>query len=178
MLSQTRHSEHIKVIQCLLDGINPVTMEPIPKDHLINDPVVIRALHHVVTGYLQKSPSEAPEKPRKQRVIKPWTPEEHLQVINLHAEGNTIESIAQVVGRPKKAIANRIRRHEKFEAKPNLLNEAKVKRDNSSDALESHNRGPRNAPTEPEELTNRRDNSSDALESHNRGPRNARGGRA
>ena len=137
-----RHEEHTKVIQSLLDGIDPVTKEKIPMDHVVQDPVVVKALCYVMYAYLQKpqvAPSAAPtsvagndtKRVRKPKVHKPWTPEDRQKVTEMHAAGDTLESIAQALGRPKKVIVNQIRQQERFEAKPNLLAEVREKRDRS-----------------------------------------------
>jgi hypothetical protein len=107
MSNTTRAQE---VLQALVQGNDPDTDEPLPRDSVLNRTEVLRAL---LTGLSALQVLEVREQRRAllpDNVGKPWTQEEEQAVIAAFADKQPISEIAAHHGRTLRAIEARLER--------------------------------------------------------------------
>lgn len=92
-----------ELLSALADGVDPYTGEFFPRDHVCNQPEVIRALHTAVN--LLASP---PKKHAPRNAGKPWTEIEEEKLLDEFASGLTVSAIAKEHGRSRGAIETRL----------------------------------------------------------------------
>ena len=92
-----------ELLSVLADGIDPLTGEVLPREHLCNQPEIIRALHEV----LRVSPSTK-QKSQPRNAGKPWTEMEEDKLMDEFDAGVKLSEIAQEHGRTKGAIESRL----------------------------------------------------------------------
>lgn len=113
------------ILQALLDGTDPVTGEILPDAHVIQHPVVIRALHTAIMTLkgmdVPKEIGIEPDAPYRSvennpDVLKsgrlssqrPWTQEDIDQLTQLFADGWTIEDLAHHLQRRKRGVSRQL----------------------------------------------------------------------
>lgn len=96
----TRAKEILKI---LADGIDPLTGELLPPDHLCNQPEVIRAFHEILTAL----PS-AKSNPSLPNAGKPWSESETDKLVEEYDSGMSISAIAKEHGRSRGAIEGKL----------------------------------------------------------------------
>ena len=106
-----------EILQMLLNGIDPVTGEIFPDDHVCNEPNVIRAFHYAIaalgkeciqTQQNDKGKSDKAKNPLTENAGKPWTSEDDGNLIEMYEKGVSITKIAAHYKRTKGAIRSRL----------------------------------------------------------------------
>ena len=106
-----------EILQLLLNGIDPVTGEIFPDDHVCNKPDVIRAFHHAVAALGKeciqdqqndKEKSDKTRNPSTENAGKPWLPEDDAELLKLYKAGTSVTEIAKQYKRTKGAIRARL----------------------------------------------------------------------
>lgn len=88
-----------ELLTALADGIDPFTGEVFPRDHVCNQPEIIRALHCVLLALPGERKKDTPP-----NAGQPWSQEE---IASLHAEfqmGKPISEMAKLHGRSRGSI--------------------------------------------------------------------------
>ena len=123
------HHTAAEILRKLIDGINPVTGEVLPKDHLCNYPEVIRALHTAIVAMNETPPllpssfsseplpfpentppTDPPESDRLNRknglpnAGRPWTQADSDALIRLYRSGISMEQICKVLNRRERSV--------------------------------------------------------------------------
>lgn len=88
-----------ELLTLLADGIDPLTGEVLPMDHVCNQPDIIRALHCV----LQALPA-GPKKKRAANAGQPWSQEEAALLTKEYQGGKSILEMARAHGRSRGSI--------------------------------------------------------------------------
>lgn len=110
--TQMNNEDARKILSQLAEGVDPVTGEVFPTQHVCNEPVVIRALYKAINaleGSAYASPAKQQEERRERHSrtnrlnnSKPWTPEEDTYLRNAHRCGATYEQMsAQLLRSPR-----------------------------------------------------------------------------
>ena len=85
-----------EILQMLLNGIDPVTGEIFPDDHVCNEPDVIRALHYAIAALGKEciqnqqndnGKSDKARNPSAENAGKPWLPEDDAELLKLNKAG-------------------------------------------------------------------------------------------
>lgn len=106
-----------EILQMLLNGIDPVTGEIFPDDHVCNEPDVIRAFHHAITALGKeciqnqqddKGKTDKSKDPSTENAGKPWTSEDDGNLIEMYEDGVSITKIAAHYKRTRGAIRSRL----------------------------------------------------------------------
>ena len=99
-----------------MDGIDPITGEVLPKDHLCQNADVIRALHSAVLA-LSTSDAENPEVEQSIYLQKKngrlnagrfWTEEDNQQLISLYLENVPMDEICYILQRRPRGVYNQL----------------------------------------------------------------------
>ena len=108
------NAEAKRILEQLFEGINPLTGEYFPKQHVYNDPNVIRALYTAVNALnactvtpTMRSASEQTEKCISSihaNRNKSWTPEEDQNLRHAHGYGATYDQMAAQLLRSPRLI--------------------------------------------------------------------------
>lgn len=94
------------LLKCLADGIDPLTGEVFPSDHVCNRPEMIRALYCIL-GELDGVKAK-PEKKQPENAGKPWTSEEDAYLCKLFDDGVTKRDMCEHFQRSRGAIEARL----------------------------------------------------------------------
>lgn len=73
-----------KILETLADGVDPMTGEVLPEEHVCNRGDVVRAFHYI----LQKL-SDQPEKKPPENAGKPWTTEDDAMLCRMYDTGSS-----------------------------------------------------------------------------------------
>lgn len=92
-----------ELLSALADGVDPLTGEVLPREHLCNQPEIIRALHEVLRVSLAIKQKNQPR-----NAGKPWTEMEEDILMDEFDAGAKLSQIAQEHGRSKGAIESRL----------------------------------------------------------------------
>jgi hypothetical protein len=97
------------LLSILARGIDPITGEILPDDHVCQQPAVIRALY-VAADALQANAAAPKEKPKSkhENAGAKWTPELDQQVREAAQRNESIGAIAKILGRSSGSIASRM----------------------------------------------------------------------
>lgn len=113
------------LLEMLMDGVNPITGELLPEDHVCHEPAVLRALHKALVALqecesnTQIAPPEteqAAHKPERKKAVgreragEAWSREEEAQLWDLWKNGATKNEIAKLLQRSSWAIHRRMER--------------------------------------------------------------------
>lgn len=101
----------LSLLEALLDGVNPVTGEILPIDHVCNEPDILRALHKAVTAlrHMENSPEQREpfvNRNGKLNAGRPWTQEDLRQLRQLYEDGTSIDEICRLLQRRKRGVEN------------------------------------------------------------------------
>ena len=103
--------EHLKIIQQLADGINPITGEIFDNSHILQNGIVVRAL----TASVKAIEKEVKKKQRKKispnNAGQPWTEELDENLINEFKSGQTIKELSEIFKRTEGSIQSRLLKH-------------------------------------------------------------------
>ncbi|MEQ2442471.1 hypothetical protein [Pseudoflavonifractor intestinihominis] len=93
-----------ELLSALADGIDPFTGELLPRNHVCNQPEMIRAFHEI----LNVIPSASRKKSLPRNAGKPWTDIEEEKLLDEFDSGMTTSAIAKEHGRSRGAIESRL----------------------------------------------------------------------
>lgn len=92
-----------ELLSALADGIDPFTGELLPRNHVCNQPEMIRAFHEVLNTIPSPQKKSAPR-----NAGKPWTDIEEEKLLDEFDAGMTTSMIAREHGRSRGAIESRL----------------------------------------------------------------------
>lgn len=99
------------ILQNMIDGIDPVTGEILPNDHLCNYPEVIRALHVAIlsmsSGKAQIKESST-QSHIKLNAGRPWTNQDLDELERLYLSGMSIDSICKQLQRRERGLKKQL----------------------------------------------------------------------
>jgi len=104
------HSEAIRLLEALLQGVDPFTGEILDADIRLFHPQVIRSLYHAI----QLIQDESKSKPNKKNTNLPinngnkWNEDLKLQLKSLFMDKDEIQEIASILGRTEGSITGQL----------------------------------------------------------------------
>lgn len=96
------------ILNSLASGCDPETGEVFPRDHIVQQPDVIRALGRAVTVFRQYIDRNIGEDGTPARVGQPWSAEEDERLLKAFDNGAAIEELAVAHERSRGAIQSRL----------------------------------------------------------------------
>lgn len=102
------------ILEQMMEGVNPVTGEVFPKEHVCNDAAVIRALYRAICTLDREKQSkcsrQSESRTRSSRANNqnPWTKEEDIYLSNAFRNGATCEEISAELLRSTRSIKHRL----------------------------------------------------------------------
>lgn len=101
------------VLETLLDGVNPVTGELLPEDHVCQEPVVLRALHKALVALRSGDAMPADDGVRVNRngrldAGRPWTQGDLDRLKQLHVAGTSMEEMCHLLQRRRRGIERQL----------------------------------------------------------------------
>ncbi len=106
--------EAYTLLETLMDGVNPMTGELLPENHVCQEPAVLQALHQAVAA-LRSSDDMPVDKTamvnRNGRLNagRPWTQKDRDWLKQLHAAGTSVEKMCYLLQRRKRGIEKQLR---------------------------------------------------------------------
>lgn len=97
-----------ELLSSLAEGVDPLTGEVLPKEHLCNQAEIVRALYCVL-GELDRAQAK-PKKTQAENAGKPWTPGDDARLCQMFDEGATRRELCKCFKRSRGAIASRLAR--------------------------------------------------------------------
>lgn len=100
------------LLETLMNGIDPITGELLPEDHVCQEPDVLRALHRALMAL--RSCGDAPAEPSrvsqsgKLNAGRPWTQEDQDRLKQLHEAGTSMEEMCRLLQRRKRGVTNQL----------------------------------------------------------------------
>lgn len=120
-----KHEDASIILQALLDGVNPITGEVLPPDHVCMEIDVIRALHTALMTLHDPVSLDAPpkgiyRKNGKLNAGRPWTAQDDERLIKLHQEERSMEEICAILQRRERGVTRRLEelRHQQQDIEP------------------------------------------------------------
>ena len=101
-------SKTIDILKLLADGVHPVTGEQLDKNHLINEPDVIRALNAAVEALISEEKKIRRQRDLPERVGKPWSEQEDQALIKAFDSGISLNDLVDKHQRTRGAIRTRL----------------------------------------------------------------------
>lgn len=101
-----------ELLTALADGLDPLTGEVLPSDHVCNKGDIVRALHCVLEAL-----PRGLKKPLPANNGKPWTEEADQELCSLFDSGMTKKELCAHFGRTSGAIDSRLERLGKIQRK-------------------------------------------------------------
>lgn len=113
------------LLETLMDGINPITGELLPENHVCQEPAVLRALHKALvalqecesnTRMMPPETEQAAQQPEHKKVVgreragEAWSREEEAQLWELWQNGATKNEIGKLLHRSSWAVHCRLKR--------------------------------------------------------------------
>ena len=100
------------LLSWLADGVDPFSGEVFPKDHVLQQPQIIRALFHAIRA-LKSEPSTSTSTSKPKQTLpaaagKAWNNEEDLQLVREFDSAMPIAQIAAIHQRTRGAISSRL----------------------------------------------------------------------
>ena len=92
-----------EIIECLADGVNPLTGQVLPPRDSCNQAEVIRAFHAVLSALSEKT-----QKPQPENAGKPWTSADDSRLAAMYDEGKTRKEICEYFKRSSGGITSRL----------------------------------------------------------------------
>lgn len=92
-----------EIVSALAEGIDPLTGEVLPSDHVCNQAEVVRALYALL-----KAAEPIKERTLPDNAGKPWTPEADRELKELFENGESVSALSRHFGRTKNAIEARL----------------------------------------------------------------------
>ena len=110
-----KKAKAIDILKLLADGMHPVTGEQLKKNHVVNEPDVIRALNTAVGALLSEETKIKRQRDLPERVGQPWTENEDNDLINAFEKGTSLNDLVIKHQRTRGAIRTRLVRLGKIE---------------------------------------------------------------
>ena len=104
-----------ELLKSLAEGIDPLTGEVLPKDHVCNQSEMIRALYFVL-GELDGAKTK-PAKAQPENAGKPWTPDDDAHLCQMFDDGATRRGMREYFKRSGGAIEARLVRLGKIDSR-------------------------------------------------------------
>ncbi|MGD2096453.1 MAG: hypothetical protein PVG35_02670 [Desulfobacterales bacterium] len=101
-------SKVIEILKLLADGMHPLTSEPLDKNHVINQPDVIRALNIAVEMLVAEEKKFKRQRDLPKRVGKPWSENEEKALIKAFDSGKSMNDLVVKHQRTRGAIRTRL----------------------------------------------------------------------
>jgi hypothetical protein len=101
-------SKAIAILKLLADGIHPVTGELLDKNHVTNEPDVIRALNTAVEALASEQKKIKRQRDLPERVGKPWSEQEDKALIKAFDNGSSLNALVIKHQRTRGAIRTRL----------------------------------------------------------------------
>lgn len=101
------------LLETLMDGVNPITGELLPEDHVCQEPAVLRALHKALVA-LQDSDETSGDDAAlinqngELNVGRPWTRKDLDWLKQLHEAGASMEEMSHLLQRRKRGIEKQL----------------------------------------------------------------------
>ncbi|MFO0904285.1 MAG: hypothetical protein U0939_14880 [Pirellulales bacterium] len=110
-----------RLLELLALGIDPTTEQPLPSDHLLHSPPLIRALFLGAAALARKSwQADAAAEPAPQ-AGRTWSTDDDARLIAQFEAGTQIANLAEQLGRTQRAIAARLVRLGKIQDRREVL---------------------------------------------------------
>ena len=100
--------DDLSILERLADGVDPLTGEVLPKEHLLQHPEVVRALFHAIRAMDRQGERATSQKSSAPNAGTSWTKQEDAQLIERFENEITIREIARIHGRTEGAINSRL----------------------------------------------------------------------
>lgn len=99
------------ILHQMLDGIDPTTGKVLPKDHLLNNATVIRALHTAVLALTDVSqPVKLPvNRNGRLNASRPWTAMDQDALARLSQSGASMEMMCEELQRRRRGVEKQLR---------------------------------------------------------------------
>ena len=101
-------SKATDILKLLADGMHPVTGEQLDKNHVINEPDVIRALNTAVAALASEEMKIKRQRDLPERVGKPWSEQEDKALIKAFENGISMNDLVIKHKRTRGAIRTRL----------------------------------------------------------------------
>lgn len=92
-----------EIVSALAEGIDPLTGEVLPSDHVCNQAEVVRALYALL-----KAAEPVKERALPDNAGKPWTPKADCELKELFEDGKSVSALSKHFGRTRNAIEARL----------------------------------------------------------------------
>lgn len=102
------NQEAITIIQTLIDGINPLSDEPLADNHLCLESDIQRALQTAIPALENKIKSDARRANLPANAGLPWNDEEDQQLADAFDNGDSIATLVEQHQRTKGSINSRL----------------------------------------------------------------------
>jgi hypothetical protein len=103
--------EHLKIIQQLADGIDPITGEIFDNNHILQNAVIVRALATSVKAIENEVKKKQRKKISPNNAGQPWTEELDENLIDEFKSGKTIKELSEKFKRTEGSIQSRLLKH-------------------------------------------------------------------
>ncbi len=107
-LASMNNQEAMTIIQALIDGINPLSDEPLPDNSLCLNSDIQRALQAAIPALESRIRYDARIAKLPANAGNPWTDEEDQQLMTAFDNGNSIATIVEQHQRTKGSITSRL----------------------------------------------------------------------
>lgn len=107
-MSDINHAKAIKTLSALAEGVDPETGELLAKDHVFNQPNVIRSLFAAIESLNANRRRQHRRQALPARAGNPWTDEESEKVRKEFQAGKSTKEISQDHQRTKGAIESQL----------------------------------------------------------------------
>ena len=102
------NQEAINIIQALVNGINPLSDEPLPANDLCLNSDIERALQAAIPALESRIRYDERQAKLPANAGKPWTDEEDQQLVEAFDDGNSIATLVEQHERTKGSITSRL----------------------------------------------------------------------
>lgn len=102
------HQEALNIIQTLVDGINPLSDEPLDDNSLCLNSDIQRALQAAIPALASKIEADIRKSKLPANAGKPWDDEEDKQLLAAFDDGDSIAALTERHQRTKGSITSRL----------------------------------------------------------------------
>lgn len=106
-----KNIEAKNILSQLVQGVHPETGDQLPEGSVTELSKVIRALLCAISGMELAVARDSRRASLPRNIGKTWSPEEHAQLMEEHADKMAIEDIAEKHGRTVRSIEARLEKH-------------------------------------------------------------------
>lgn len=101
------------LLETLMDGVNPMTGELLPEDHVCHEPAVLRALHRALVALRNSDDMPVDDialvnRNGKLNAGRPWTQKDLDWLKQLHEAGASMEEMCHLLQRRKRGIEKQL----------------------------------------------------------------------